>query len=241
MTLAGINNTRFAATQFSSSVALAAPPVNGKEAKSQPLYLRGAAEAKSRTEREEERQLELTTAPDADTFIKTAASEGEGDASASSLAADVKGVLKEGSLLARKGSTAYLLKCAAGIDLTQSSLLNGSQPEATQQEELQQTAESIKNLGNEEKIRLVGDITGGDSVYTRYAKNRLLGESGLALKETMDLFRPQTTQKTLEGYREAFAAVGTGLLTLAIAGVGGPLFSAAGLGKYVAALGVVLS
>ena len=225
---------RFAAT--------AVPTVDsGSSAKSQPLYLGGATEAKSSKSKGNESTgagVVLTAPLKEDTFSKATAE--TNNPTVTALADQVKNAFTQGGLLSRKSNAAFLIKCTAGIDHTQSKPLSETAPNQDKQAQLKQLAENLQKLDNQAKVRLVGDLTGGNSIYTNYAKNRLLGESGFGIKDTLELFKPKPAEKTISGYKESFGAIGVGIMSLLTVAIGGPLLSPTFLGKWVSALGLAL-
>lgn len=183
----------------------------------------------------------LAGAPPADTFqkgtVRYAAHTGESD---NTDGRRLKVLLDDLGFMDRKTAAAYFLQKAVGINHAHG-ILDPYKLDDTVKADLIDLADSVQAMHDEDKVKFVRDLLGADSKYTRYVEAALIGEDKPGFRDTLKLLvPPKPAENSLSGYREAFSAMGLGLLMLPVVLSGKILFNPALAGHYLAVLGLAL-
>lgn len=150
-----------------------------------------------------------------------------------------KNLLANLNFLDKKVAAHYFLKKASPIQFKQP-LLDDFRLEGQVKSELVDIANKLELLSNTEKVEFMKDVTGASSNFSRYAEKVLIQDANPGIKETLKLFKPQVKDQSVQGYRDAFSAMGVGLMMMPLLLGGKMLFNPALLGRFVAGLGIAL-
>lgn len=152
----------------------------------------------------------------------------------------LKQLFSDLNFLDRKVAAHYFVKKASPIEFKQP-ILDDYRLEPRLKAQLVDIAENLELMSKAEKVEFMRDMTGTTSNFARYAEKVLIHDANPGIKETLKLFKPNVKETSIGGLKDAFSAMGVGLLMMPLVLSGKVLFNPNLIGRFVAGLGIALA
>lgn len=147
-------------------------------------------------------------------------------------------LLRDDNPQRRQEAAAFLFQQATGVALspasTAESLKDGEKAE------LKTLAHNLQLMTNVQKVDLMHELTGGQSLYTRIAEQVLMQGKAPGMNDILQLGRPDWRRMGTEGVNAAMRAAGIGLLMLPVLCPATLVFRPDLAGQVMAGVGLAL-